>query len=343
MNKLIFIIDNLQTGGAEQVFVDIVDLCNHKIDFDVLLITNSDRKEYQIPENIRLIRLNRNNKYSILSIFRVSKVLKKYNLAHIHMRHTYRYLALVKKIFGLNTKFLFHDHFGSIDINQSLPFKAAQFFRPDFYIGVCPKLQFWARDVWKLPQEKTLYLNNLPSLRFENSLKIKNSDKLDSLVLVGNIKPIKNQIFALNIALKLNLNICFIGKNQNNHYFNQLNSQIQSNAILQNCDDVSKELVKYKLALCTSKSESGPLVLLEYLLCGIPFISYRTGGISEVLFKYYPEFFIDSFSEEMWVEKVKNFMTQPPVIDINKVKEIINLEFNRDVYFNHLIGLYATL
>ncbi len=340
--KTILIIDNLKAGGAEQVFVDIVNLCNHKIAFDILFITDFKQNAYIIPDNIEVIRLNRKNKYSILSVFRVYKILKKYSLAHIHMRHTFRYLAIVKRIFNLKTKYLFHDHYGSIDIDQSLPFKGALYFKPDFYIGVCPKLRDWAIDVWKLPREKTIFLNNLPSLRYQNVLNFNNSDKLDAMILVGNIKPIKNQIFALNVAVKSEIPICIVGQNQDNEYFNQLMCQIQGNTILQNCTDVSTELVNYKLALCTSKSESGPLVLLEYLLCGIPFISYKTGGISEVLYKYFPEFFIDNFDETLWIERVKKFMNQPPKIELDKVREIIKLEFNRDDYFQKLSTIYES-
>ncbi len=109
---------------------------------------------------------------------------------------------------------------------------------------------------------------------------------------------------------------------------------------MENCDDVSVELPKYKLALFTSLSESGPLVLLEYLLCGVPFISYKTGGISEVLSNYFPEFFIDNFDKVEWKERISEFMKNPPKIDKLKVKEILQIEFNRDVYFNRLLKIY---
>ncbi len=336
---MVFIIDNLQIGGAEQVFVDIVNLCNYKIDFDVLLITNTKKKEYSLPENIRVIRLNRNTKYSIFSLYRAKQILKSYNVAHVHMRHTYRYLALVQRIFRINTKFIFHDHYGSIDVDQSLPFKGANYIKPDFYIGVCPKLQNWAIDVWKIPTEKTIFLNNLPSLRFNREI-IYLHEKFDSLVMVGNIKPIKNQVFALELVNDLSLKIDFIGKKQDQQYFNELNEKLSNNVILENCDDVSIELPKYKLALFTSLSESGPLVLLEYLLCGLPFISFKTGGISEILVNYFPDFFIDNFNKTEWKERISKFMMNPPEIDKLKLSEIIQKEFNRDVYFNRLIKIY---
>ena len=340
MKKLLFVIDNLQIGGAEQVFVDIVNLCNYKVDFDVLLITQSVKKEYDLPNNIQVIHLNRVSKYSLLSAFNVYGILRKYSMAHIHMRHTFRYLALVKKIFGLKTEYLFHDHYGSIDIDQSLPFKFASFFKPDFYIGVCPKLQSWAINIWKLPITKTIFLNNLPSLRFENISEYPIAEKNNSLVMVGNIKAIKNQFFALKIALELELKISFIGKNQDNEYFTQLNNQLEGNCILQTCDDVSTELPKYRFGLFTSKSESGPLVLMEYLMMGLPFIAYKTGGISEVLFKYFPDFFIDSFDISIWKERITKFMQSPPIIDKVKVREIVDKEFNREVYFNQLMRIY---
>jgi len=46
-------------------------------------------------------------------------------------------------------------------------------------------------------------------------------------------------------------------------------------------------------AVLPSRSESGPLVLLEYLACGLPFVAFNVGGISNKLNHHLSEYFVD--------------------------------------------------
>ena len=51
-------------------------------------------------------------------------------------------------------------------------------------------------------------------------------------------------------------------------------------------------LVNYDLGLHVSPEETGPLVLLEYFAQGLPFLSYRTGQVSEKAYREFPKFFM---------------------------------------------------
>ena len=349
MNKLVFIIDNLQIGGAEQVFVDIVDLCNHKIDFDVLLITNTAKIEYSIPSNINVIRLNRQNKFSLNSLFRINKILRNYSVAHIHMRHTYRYLSMVKKVFLLKTKYIFHDHLG-INIDKNLPFKFALWNKPDYYIGVSNESCIWANEVWKIDRSRINIFSNLPKQSFihlfENGLaKNWNSKTISEVkaVCVGNLKKGKNQLFAIELSKQLNLKLSLIGNNQENTYYNKILKSISSSQqidIIENCNKTEDILGNYDFAIMVSENESGPLVLMEYLLAGIPFLAYKTGGTSEILVKHFPEFFVDNLEFNDWVERLNSFINEKPVVDRKKVTLILNEHFNREIYFKRLLKIY---
>ena len=50
-------------------------------------------------------------------------------------------------------------------------------------------------------------------------------------------------------------------------------------SIIQNCYNIEDRLTHYQLALHSSKLEAGPLVLLEYLSQGVPFLSFKTGEV----------------------------------------------------------------
>jgi glycosyltransferase involved in cell wall biosynthesis len=341
LKKVLFVIDNLKIGGAEKVFVDLVNLCHDKINFDVLLITDFKGSNFQIVDKVNVIKLNRENKFSIRKALQLRRILCDYAIAHIHMRHTYKYLSYIRLIFRIPIRFIFHDHYGKINIDNSAPFFASKFLKPDIYIGVCNELCEWAINVWKIDKTKVHFFNNLPS----RELLSWNSDKIPlgdfELVMVGNIKEVKNQQFALQISNLSNKRIAFIGQNQDDQYYKELESSLGRNKIVTDCNDPKQILTQFKLGLFTSKSESGPLVLLEYLLCGLPFISYRTGGISEILNKYFPDFFIDSFDEKDWSIRINYLLENPPVIDKIMVRKILDNEFNVDTYLNRLLNLYA--
>ncbi len=345
----LFVIDNLQTGGAEQVFIDIVNLCNHKIDFDVLLITNIAKIEYLIPSNINVVRLKRKNKFSLCSLFRINKILRNYSVAHIHMRHTYRYLCCVKKLFSLKTKYIFHDHLG-ININKNLPFKYALFNKPDYYIGVSNESCIWANEVWKIDSSRISLFANLPKQSFvdlfeKGFAKNWNSKTISKLkvVCVGNLKKGKNQLFAIELSKQLNFKLTLIGNNQDNIYYHKIIKSVESASyidIIENCNKTEDILGNYDFALMVSENESGPLVLMEYLLAGIPFLAYKTGGISEILVNYFPEFFIDNLDFTVWINRLNSFINERPVVDRNKVLLILNEHFNRELYFNRLLKIY---
>lgn len=345
MKKVLCIIDNLNTGGAEQVFSDIASLLIGYINVDVLLILPPQNETYSLPPDVRKLYLNRSNKWSLFSIWKCYTLLRKYEVAHVHLRHTLRYILIVKLIFRVKTKIVFHDH-GSVHIGKNPPYSGYNYLKPDIYIGVSEELNQWAIDIWKLRPEKVFTLINLPSDRFLSKLYLELPKvEPESLVMVGNIKPVKNQLFAIKIAHLLGVQLTLVGKNQHEEYGYEIFTQIEklgSVEWIQNVDDVSDLLKNYRLGIFCSKSESGPLVILEYLLCGLPFVAYKTGGIAEVVSRYFPEFFVESFEPNVWIDRISSLLQNPPEIDTNKIEKMLESEFNKDQYRNKLIQIYES-
>jgi len=340
-SKILLVIDTLMVGGAEQVFIDNIYLLQRKVSFDVLLITKTDSiQKERIPNFIKVIELNRKHRFSISKMWECKNLLRTYKVVHIHLRHTYRYISFIKKLFNLNISIILHDHHGKIDIDQHPPFFGYQYFKPDFYIGVCSKLTVWANTVWKVPLEKTLCLHNLPNV--SKSAFLSESANLERLgiVMVGNIKPVKNQIFAVCFGKKINcVYLEFIGKVQDENYFDNL-ERFDGLIINTTTDDVLPLLDKYKFGLCTSFSESGPLVILEYFIAGLPFLSYRTGGIADVLYQYVPEYFMDTFEMQDWIERYEALNNNYKRIPQELIDLVIEKEFNQADYTNSLLEIY---
>lgn len=342
--RLLYVIDNLKTGGAEQVFADIAHLMMGSIEFDVLFILPQTHEAYQLPKGLKCYYLNRKFKFSIGSILECYWIIRKYSIVHIHLRHTFRYLIVIKKIFRPKILFALHDHYGSIKVNKEPPFVFYKYLKPDVYIGVCDELRNWAVDVWKIEPLKSFTLINLPSTRFlnlTNHIETNNTNAM-GLVMVGNVKPIKNQEFAIQVAQTLSLPISIIGKNQDSQYYDRLQSEYTSDLVnwLNDIEDISSVIQNFKLGIYTSLSESGPLVLLEYLLCGLPFLAFKTGGVAEVIAKYFPEYFLETFEIEDWQKKILELMKTRARPDVAKIKIMMKLEFNRNNYRQKLLDIY---
>ena len=121
------------------------------------------------------------------------------------MRHVYRYVRIIQILFKIKSKVIFHDHFGKIDHDQHLPLLFSSVLKPDYYIGVSDKLTKWAINKLCVKPENTFLLHNIIVKRHTGKVTTRKSD----FVIVGNIKEIKNQQFALDIARLSNM-ICNI-------------------------------------------------------------------------------------------------------------------------------------
>jgi len=343
--RLLFVIDSLESGGAEQVFADIVELLYGYVNFDVLLIQPKRDEAYDLPKEVKIMYLNRINKWSFQSFFKCRAILKQYDIVHVHMRHTYRYIAIISKSVLRPPKLILHDHYGLVSTGSDSTFRFAFLFKPDIYIGVSQLLSNWAKSTWRLAEQNNHTLVNIPSARFLNfQVNNKSQNKTGDLVMVANIKRNKNQIFASEISQRLKRKLTFIGKKQDTDYSNQLLNEQGSNLIeiIEDINDVKLVLHKYKLGLFTSFYESGPLVVLEYLLCGIPFLAYKTGEVANIASRYFPEYFIDNFNLDEWCEKIRAIELDYTSISETLLSEMIQKEFNVESYRSKLLSIYES-
>ena len=341
--RVLFVIDSLESGGAEQVFADIAELLYGHVSFDVLLIQPKRDEAYDLPKGVKIMYLNRINKWSFQSFFRCRAIVKKYDIVHVHMRHTYRYIAFVRKSIMNAPKLILHDHYGLVSTGADSTFRFAFLFKPDIYIGVSQLLSYWAKSTWRLEEQNNYTLVNLPSARFLNfEVNNESQNRTGDLVMVANIKNNKNQIFAAEISKRLKRKLTFIGKKQDADYSNLLLKGPSTTLveIIEDINDVKLVLSNYKLGLFTSFYESGPLVVLEYLLCGIPFLAYKTGEVSNIASRYFPEYFIDNFNVDQWCEKIRVIELDYTCISETPVSEMIQKEFNVESYRNKLLKIY---
>ena len=214
--KVLQVIDQLGVGGAEKVAIDMTNLLSHSsVNISFLVLNSKTSQDAFLNENIPRFYLNRKSKFQVNCLFKLLSILKNYEIIHVHMRHTFLYVQFVAKMFKINSKVILHDHFGGINTNDQVPFLLDSFLKPAYYIGVSRQLTDWSKNRLKLDSDSTIFsLNNIV-----NRQKVQPSTVRNGWILVGNIKPIKNQLFAINLAAQCNKHLTIVGKIQDQKYY----------------------------------------------------------------------------------------------------------------------------
>ncbi|QOD61508.1 glycosyltransferase [Polaribacter haliotis] len=336
--RVLQVIDKLNVGGAERIFVTLSNLLFQKnINVDVLIFINNGKLQQDLNNKINIIDFQRQSKFSFKNAKQLSLILKNYDIIHTHMRHVFRYVKVVSLVFNVKTKIILHDHSSN---TKKIPFLLNSFLSPKYYIGVSNNLKEWAISTLNIQKKFCFLLHNVV-VSIDNCDEVK---KKEGAVVVGNIKPDKNQLFAIQLLPQLNTSLTIIGQIQDIDYFNSLIREIEKLSLqnkvtfIHNEFNVQKRLNNFQFALSTSIRESGPLVLIEFVAQSLPFIAFNTGEISLILNKDLPNFFINNFEQQKWIEKINNLKENN--IDL---KSIYDKNFAPNLYLQKCLNIYKEI
>lgn len=336
--KVLQVIDSLEVGGAERVCIDISNLLIEKeINIAVLTISKNGELHSLLDSRIKTYCLERKSKFNLKTMKKMVAILNSYDIVHIHMRHSYRYVKFSSLLFKLSSKIILHDHFGSIAIDKSIPLFMNNLLKPKFYIGVSNDLIKWAEE--KLQISETYLLENIIVKKNYPSKK-----QINTIVHVSNISPIKNQLFSIKLIEKTNFNLVIYGKVKDTNYYNSLKSYLSLNnledrvSFVHNEKNIQEVLGRYKLGLMTSVSESGPLVLIEYLAQSLPFVAHNTGEVANMISDELP-FFLDDFNLEKWLEKITQVLNDDSI----NLTDFYYKFFSPSSYTNKCLEIYKRI
>ncbi|WP_026710643.1 glycosyltransferase family 4 protein [Flavobacterium filum] len=339
--KVLQVIDELKIGGAEKVYVTICNtLHKNNVEVSCLFLREGGVLSKELKEMNTFFQLHRYNKWSFKKMYECSRIIKNYQIIHCHLRHVYFYIKLISIIFNVKGKIIFHNH-SSKKLNKFEQFLLKHLFKPKYLICVDNFMFDEYSKILKNKEHEIFLLKNI-ILVHPNKNSVKKDKSIFELVLVGNFKKNKNNIFAIEIAEKLKKSLLLIGKNQDLVYYNQLkerkDTSLEKIIMMEDVDDVNDYLKMAHFGLMVSLKETGPLVLLEYLNNELPFLAFDTGEISKMLKPHYPEFFIDNFDVNSWVERINLIFAKE--YDKSKMHKIINQYFGEEEFFKNLMFIY---
>jgi glycosyltransferase involved in cell wall biosynthesis len=349
--RVLQVIDQLNTGGAEKMLVNISNLMvdeGHSVDVLFILSSKGSPLEKQLKPSVGRINLYRKWKWDFFVMKKMIILFKHYEIIHVHSSHNLRYVLFASFIFNFNRAIVYHEHFGGIS-KRKFNFNLLKLLlKSVFVITNSKEIYHWAKSRIKFDNSRLFYIPNfvLPASLNGNSdwltLKIKN------VIIVSNFLPVKNIEFALEVfalIFESDAILTIVGKNYDNNYFNVINQRVinlglaNRVVIINNCENTYDILNKFDFALHTSFSESGPLVLAEYLAHGLPFMAYNTGEVAKTIQSNIPEMIIDNFILNDWQDKFYMIDSSSKKLKLELVN-VFKKKYSPEVFYKSCIETY---
>ena len=116
--KVLLIINSLNTGGAEKLLLETIPLyVKNGIVVDVLLLWDNDcmfTSKLKSLDCCKIWVLNKSKNlkliYNPLNIFKIARVIKNYDIAHVHLFPAQYFSVLANMLTGNNCKLIFTEH-----------------------------------------------------------------------------------------------------------------------------------------------------------------------------------------------------------------------------------------
>lgn len=340
--RVLQVTDRLNIGGAEKVLVNLANMLHDKkIPVAVMVFERGYPLEAQLNATIPFYNLERRSKYALYKLLQLNRYCRQYDIVHVHMRHCYAYVRLAQLLFGGKYKIVFQDHYGDIENDKSVPWHLRGLFHPKYYIGVSRTLTDWARNALHIPDKHAFLLSN--TIVPEKSVAYKKIGSEKRVLIVSNIRPTKNILYAVRLLKTLRLSGDVYGNVGDRAYYDEVMNEI-GNAdirIIQDVTDFKNLYGKYAMALHCATSETGPLVLLEYMAYGIPFVAYKTGEVAAQVGDELPECFMHTFNMDEWVERIDEISSSPDLS--GRLRTLFEKYFAPETYIERCLEIYKSV
>jgi glycosyltransferase involved in cell wall biosynthesis len=236
------------------------------------------------------------------------------------------------------------DHINEMnkDIDKTVKWNQRLIYPQVEFIGVSKELCNWALNTCKIPLKSTHFVPNIIQYQPFYGVPILDSKKL-SFLATCNIRRTKNIEFLIDLFYKINKNnqhkLTIIGQPYDGIYYEELKLKISlhnlndSIEFVHDCKDIQPILKNYDLAFHSALSESGPLVLIEYLSQGLPFLTYRTGDIPEMLHSDFSNFILDDFDIIKWESACEIVLSMNRTEVSKRMRNYYELNFSEESYY----------
>ena len=302
---ILHVIDSLALGGAERMLIDLANATHadgvHSV--SVCITRPSANVISDLHPEIRVWVLDRKKRFDWRAFYAFAHIVadEKVDLIHTHITYNFAFVALIRALKLINAPILLHDHLGDaelLEVNKVVPtwLKWWGKYHLAAYVGVYQKLADGALAAG-IPKSKVRVIENaldLARLNGGGSCNLRAQfgipESAPMGICVGGIRLAKGIDTLLEAVTlmggKAPFHLFIVGGDREPAYTARCHQRALASDLRGKVtfwgerSDVPTLLNSVDFAVMPSRSESGPLVLIEYMLAGLPFVSTTVGGIS---------------------------------------------------------------
>lgn len=301
--KVVHILNSLATGGAEKLILDTIPLYNQSgIIADVIVFKNDNYAFYTALEatnSCKIYNFNATSVYNPISVFKMIKILKNYDIAHVHLFPAQYFVVFAKLLSFSKIKLVFTEHNTTNRRLENIFFKAIDKWSYSFYA----KIVAISNKIETLLGNHTGFKNNRIAL-IQNGVAIQNiidakpvsrnsinetlteADKL--IIQVAGFREQKDQICLIKAMtlLPIDCKLILVGSGVTMPKCQEL--VIELNLInrvffLGVRTDIPNLLKTVDVVVLSSHFEGMSLSSIEGMASGRPFVASRVPGLQEMV------------------------------------------------------------
>ncbi len=336
--KVLFVIDTLETGGAEYSLLQTVIRFRYIVPVVCHLYAGETLKQQFIDQNIKVYSIDIFEKYKFYKAFKnVSKIVKKEqpDLLVAYLTRSELVSRMVGKRFNIPViGTLISDLYGKA-YNNNLPFRSKQFVKLFRFVnqattGLCKGFianSDFVKDrsikTLKLPQHKIITIHRgRDKSKFKFQLRERNATQKIRFISIGRLVPVKDhetQIKAFKSFLELypESTLHIAGEGPERNRLSQLISETGLSGkvlLLGNQNDLPALMEEYDCFISSSLSEGFSGAVVEAFFSGLPVIASDIPSNREIVNHLESGYLFESGSIESLTDAMKWVMKNPQVV-----------------------------
>lgn len=301
--KILHIINSLETGGAEKLIVETLQLYNQQEDFkaDLALLDATQYPFYKDfksdASQIKIVEMSKGSVYNPMLILKILPLLKQYHIIHVHLFPALYWVAIAKMLSFSKVKLVFTEHSTGNRRLQNPLFRIIDKFIYGAYskiICISPEVKNQIENLLKIPNNRLVVVNNGINLRKIKSIKAHQREDFGYvaedciIVMVAGFRIEKDHetLIASLKYLPANYKLLLVGdgyrRGEIETYIHQLNLSNRI-TLLGIRSDVYALLKMSDIAVLSSHWEGFGLAAAEAMAAEIPVIASNVDGLAQVV------------------------------------------------------------
>lgn len=298
--KILQVINNLNTGGAEKLLLDTIPLYNIRgFEMDILVLNGIDSpflKELKKHNCCNIYSLGNGVVYNPLLIFKLIPYLKKYDIMHVHLFPALYWMSIAKLVSLSSVKIIYTEHSTT---NRRRGLILFRFIDKLIYrnynkiISIAEEVDFNLKEYLRFSESRFELIQNGVNIKFFEYAKpySKNDffSKEDIIIIqVASFREQKDQLTLIK-ALKIlpdNIKLLLVGEGDNRKNCEKITRDLELVSRVKFLGirmDVPRLLKTADIIVLSSHHEGLSLASIEAMASGKPLIASDVPGLREIV------------------------------------------------------------